>query len=92
MPRFAGVKRGVFCGRWRERGRALALPAAFLAFNLGLFLFLHVKTRYRVAFWPALLVFAALGLDRLLDGEARRGGLAAGALLAAGLLALAFLP
>jgi hypothetical protein len=86
----AGLGLGV--APWRERARALALPATFLAYNLGLFLFLHVKTRYRVALWPCLLLFAALGVDRLLRGEARGRGLVIGTLLAGLLLALAFGP
>jgi len=75
------------------RGRAWQLPALFLAYNAALFLLLHVKTRYRIAFWPAVLYFAALSLDHAARREApaaRR--LFLGGAVAALLLWLAFGP
>ncbi len=42
--------------RWRWRW----LPVAFVAYNLGIFLVLHVKTRYRVQLEPFLLLWAAV--------------------------------
>jgi 4-amino-4-deoxy-L-arabinose transferase-like glycosyltransferase len=38
---------------------------AFLAYNLAIFLLLHVKTRYRVQFLPFLVVYACRALDVL---------------------------
>jgi len=82
---------GLFQVRGRRGWAAAALPLAFLAFNLAIFLLLHVTTRYRVAFLPCLAFFAALAVDRGLaclrsaDGrELSRAGwlrLLAGALL-----------
>lgn len=67
---------GLFQPRGAAEWRAAALPLAFLAFNLALFLFLHVKTRFRVQMAPALLFFGALALARLLAalGEWKRSG------------------
>jgi hypothetical protein len=71
--------------------RWLQLVLAFLAYNLALFLLLHVKSRYRLQLTPFLLLFAAYGLDSLLAGAAlapaRRWAAAGGAAL---LLFLAF--
>jgi 4-amino-4-deoxy-L-arabinose transferase-like glycosyltransferase len=50
---------------------------AFLAYNLGLFLFLHVKTRYRVQFLPFLFFYALLAVQQWLgppDGAAQPAG------------------
>ena len=41
----------------RDR-RWLQVALAFVVFNLGLFLFLHVKSRYRIQFLPVLFVYA----------------------------------
>lgn len=88
---------GLVLADWRGRFRTLALPALFLAYNLGLFLLLHVKTRYRFAFTPPLLFFAALAVGRLQEvwrrpGEASgsRGRWVAALALAALWVALAF--
>lgn len=43
---------------WRERPWAWVV-AAFVAYNLAIFLVLHVKTRYRVQFEPFLWLLAA---------------------------------
>ncbi|MEM6454403.1 MAG: hypothetical protein AAF772_04845 [Acidobacteriota bacterium] len=43
----------------------LGLLLAFLAYNLLLFLVLHVKSRYRVQLLPVVFVFAAAALDQL---------------------------
>lgn len=51
---------GLFQVRGRRGWAVAALPLSFLAFNLAIFLFLHVKTRYRVAFLPCLAFLAAL--------------------------------
>ena len=88
-----------------ENGRAwLLVAAAFIAYNLALLLFLHVKTRYRVpllpffdlaaaAAWVALAArLAPARADATALPRPGRRGLAAGALLAALLLKLAFLP
>lgn len=56
----------------REPGRAVLL--AFLAYNLVIFLGLHVKARYRIQMMPIFLVFGALALDRVLDAAAGRSG------------------
>lgn len=45
--------------------RWLQLILAFLAYNLAIFLVLHVKSRYRLQLVPFLFLFAGLGLDRL---------------------------
>jgi hypothetical protein len=73
---------------WRARWRAALLPALFLAYNVSLFLLLHVVTRYRVAILPAAFFFAAAGVDALPRISWR--GLATGAALAGLLLMLAF--
>lgn len=80
----------------------IAVAAAFLVYNLALLLVLHVKTRYRVPLLPILDVAAALALVRVARGRVAedeasatapdRVTLAAGALLAALLLKLAFFP
>jgi hypothetical protein len=88
-----------------DNGRAWLLVAAvFIAYNLVLLLFLHVKTRYRVPLMPFFHLAAAVALVRLaaplalarVDAAALprpgRRALAAGALLAALLLKLAFWP
>lgn len=52
------------------------LPLVFVAYNLGLFLLLHVKTRYRVPLLPFLLLAAAAGAVHLAErwrGRAPRG-------------------
>jgi hypothetical protein len=64
---------GLVLADWRGRPWTLALPALFLAYNLGLFLLLHVKTRYRFAFMPSLLFFAALAVGRLQEVWRRPG-------------------
>jgi hypothetical protein len=87
---------GLGLADWARRRRVLALPALFLVYNLGLFLLLHVKTRYRVAFLPSLLFFAGLAWERLPLGSKHKGERASGhrllvgALIAIALLALAF--
>lgn len=77
---------------WRERLPAAALPAACLLYAAGVFLVFHVKTRYRIAFLPALLFFAAALVEkgpRLLDPGQRLRTSAAG-LLAGAAVGLAF--
>ena len=86
---------GIGLADW-TRGRALALPALFLAYNFGLFLLLHVKTRYRFAFLPCLVFFAAVAVDRwrtepgALSSARGRTGLLMGLALGGALLLLAF--
>jgi 4-amino-4-deoxy-L-arabinose transferase-like glycosyltransferase len=84
---------GVFLVSLRELRGSMALPSLYLAFNLGLFLFLHVKTRYRIGFLPALIAFAALGIARAPDAASHdRWRLVGGIALAALALVLAFVP
>ncbi|HVY47004.1 MAG TPA: glycosyltransferase family 39 protein [Minicystis sp.] len=81
---------------WRRDRRTLALPALFVAYQLALFLVLHVVTRYRFPILPALIAFSAVAVDRAPAawhrGITERLRLAASTLLAAGALALAFWP
>ncbi len=88
---------GLFQVRGAAMRRLARLPLVFLVFNLGIFLLLHVKTRYRLAFLPCLAFFAALAVDRALAGRAPLDEprvellrLAAGVTLAALVLGLAF--
>src|SRR6185295_14799093 len=54
---------------WSPRGaRWRPVWLAFLAYNLLLFLALHVKTRYRIQMLPALDLFAAFGCAGLWEG------------------------
>ena len=76
----------------RERTGWVAVLLAFVAYNLALFLLLHVKTRYRLPFLPVLHLLAGAGIAAL-AGEGRFGGWPqriGGALAAALLLYLAF--
>lgn len=75
----------------RPRLDWLTLLGLFVAYNVALFLFVHVKTRFLLPLLPVLLIFAGLALERFRLGWAgsyRR--LAAGMLLALGLNYLAF--
>ncbi len=56
---------------WPPRGRWVWLAMGFVAYNLALFLVLHVKTRYRIQFLPVLFVYAAIAVDRLLGEGAK---------------------
>ena len=58
---------GITSCRPRE-SRWLQLILLFLAYNLALFLLLHVKSRYRLQLMPFLVLFAAHGVDTLLSG------------------------
>ena len=72
---WAAVLVGVGLGlaAWpRERSGWLATLLAFVAYNLALFLVLHVKTRYRLAFLPVLDLLAGIGLAALC-GQGRFG-------------------
>jgi len=51
-----GAVLGIVVCRPRARGW-LWVALAFLAYNLALFLFLHVKSRYRIQFLPFLFVY-----------------------------------
>ncbi len=80
--------------RWRDGwGRAAALPALFLAASAGAALLFYISSRYRLQAVPALALFAALALDRILADLGRGAGARRrrGALLAAGVLAAALL-
>lgn len=80
---------GVAAYPWRERWRQALLPALLLAYAAGLFLVLHVKTRYRVPLFPALAFFAAFAVT--FASRSRRWPRLAVALAAgAGLVAVAF--
>lgn len=50
------------CGRGRDAGPWWRVLLAFLAGNLLLFLFFHVKTRYRVQILPVLDLYAAVAV------------------------------
>ena len=56
---------GLSCLRLRPVGW-LHLLVFFVLYNLGVFLFIHVKTRYVIQFLPVLMIFASLAVDRLL--------------------------
>ena len=94
----AGCAFGIAC--WRRRpGLALWLIATYAAYQLGLMALLHVKARFLFAMIPFLCAFAGTFYARLSPAHAgdARGPvaftplrLAAGALLAALLLVLAF--
>ena len=43
--------------------------ALFIAYNLGIFLFLHVKTRYTVQFLPMLIFFASIAVHGFINGR-----------------------
>jgi len=65
----SGVMGMVLCP---PRGRKwMWLVLAFLAYNLLIFLFLHVNTRYRVQFLPFLMLYSVLGVRA---GRAWLGG------------------
>jgi 4-amino-4-deoxy-L-arabinose transferase-like glycosyltransferase len=54
------------------RGRAgLWIVLAFLAYNLGIFLVLHVKSRYEIQFLPFLFLYAGCAWEWLLDSSER---------------------
>ncbi|MBK8598745.1 MAG: hypothetical protein IPP07_14305 [Holophagales bacterium] len=72
----------------RPLGMPLRLLALFLAYNLGLFLVLHVKTRYRVQLAPVLLAFGATLLPKPGALFAAASPLRRAAVVAAALLAL----
>jgi hypothetical protein len=50
--------------RWRPWGWPHGF-ALFIAYNLGLFLFLHVKTRYLIQFLPMLMFFSGVAVHTL---------------------------
>lgn len=84
---------GLALGTRRELLRSWALPYLWVGLQLGLFLLLHVKTRYRIGLLPALLAFAALAVARIpgeVAGGRPSGRLVAGLALAGGALFLAF--
>jgi len=91
---------GLFQADRKELTGVAALPVLFLVYNMAIFLFLHTKTRFRIAFWPAVVFFAVLALSRFWSwkkspelGKRRIGlRLAAGFALSALLLYLAFAP
>lgn len=68
--------------------------SAFLAYNLGIFLLLHVKTRYRIQLEPYLLLWAACGASAWwsrskTESPANRRRITVGLAGAAALVALA---
>ncbi len=64
----AGVAAGV---AWRSpRGRPwLWVAAAFLVYNLAVFLLLHVKSRYRIQMFPCFGLYLAFAVDVLRTGS-----------------------
>ncbi len=90
----AGAAWGAAVFPYRRRPIGIAV-LAFVGIQLGLFLLLHVKTRYRIQLLPAFAFFAAHGADALRGLQAGSAGphrvrVVAAALIAAALLALAF--
>lgn len=90
---------GLFQMRWPADFKRCVLPALFIFYNMSLFLFFYVKTRYRVPIMPAFMFFAALGVYYFLAGFKESGSypkpgfrFAAGCILATLLLYLAFTP
>lgn len=55
---------GLLCIQWRRR-TWLWLPLLWLLFNLGLFLWVHVKTRYLIQVQPSLVLFAGIGINAI---------------------------
>ena len=45
--------------------KAAWLIGAFILYNLAIFLFLHVKTRYRLQFLPLMMLYAAMAWPQL---------------------------
>jgi len=60
--------------RWQPWGWPHGF-ALFIAYNLGLFLFLHVKTRYLVQFLPMLMFFSGVAVHGLVTKGARPAAL-----------------
>jgi 4-amino-4-deoxy-L-arabinose transferase-like glycosyltransferase len=90
---------GVFQIRWRDDLARCILSGLFIVYNLGLFLFFFVKTRYRIPIMPAIIFFAALGIYYFHKEQNELGGLpkpglrfAVGCVAAAMFLFLAFFP
>ena len=76
--------------RWRRPG-GLHVAALFVIYNLAAFLLLITQTRYMVAIYPALMLFAGLGVHALWRWrEVEAARLTVGLVAAAALLALAF--
>ena len=74
-----------------SRPRWLWIPLLFLVYNLAIFLFLHVKARYRIPMMPFLFLYAALALDtvrRVAAGDAAAPAAWRSVLGAAGALVL----
>lgn len=88
---------GLLCWRFRDR-RWMRVLLLFVVYNLAIFLWLHVKTRYRVQMLPVLFVGAGAAVAALArwqegglpQGEVPRWRVMAAALCAALLEALAF--
>ncbi len=59
--------------RWRPPWRWSHAFALFIAYNLALFLFIHVKTRYMIQFLPMLMFFSGVAVH----GLSRRNELSA---------------
>jgi hypothetical protein len=83
---------GLTVTTWRDRPW-LKMTLLFVLYNLGIFLLLHVKTRYRIQFLPVLMLWSVLGLEWLLDRRRQMppaGYWIAGAAAASLLLVFAF--
>lgn len=88
---------GLFQVRWRRDFKRCILPGLFILYNLGLFLFFFVKTRYRIPMMPAIIFFAAFGVYSFFEYRKQSGlvpkpgfRFAAGCIVAALFLFLAF--
>ncbi|MBZ0111687.1 MAG: hypothetical protein K8J08_04430 [Thermoanaerobaculia bacterium] len=77
---------------WKDRPW-LKMTLLFVLYNLGIFLLLHVKTRYRIQFLPILMLWSVLGVEWILDRQRQMppvGHWIAGGAIASLLLVFAF--
>lgn len=93
---------GLFIGSRRAGARVPGLVLLFVLYNIAVFLFLHVKTRYRLPLLPCLEIYAGVTVSWAVTTWAKRRGpdprggqvpygwLAGGTVLSASLLWLAF--
>ena len=63
-----GAVLGLVVTPWRGR-RWLQMTLLFVLYNLGIFFWLHVKTRYRIQFLPILMLWSVMGFEWLLDAD-----------------------
>lgn len=58
---------------WPRKAVWVVAPLVFLAYNLLLFLVLHVKTRYRIPILPVFFLFSGVAVQWALEARRRRG-------------------